>query len=183
MATLEILRCGMRSVRTLLGLGACGLVRKSRPVSSRKGSSGGADDHGDAVGGHPAATSEQRRRGNTATAESRNRATVCGETRELATRPSRARRRRRPAGRNPQHGRQAPRWRARAWSWNGALATASPCGEASELRRSPLRLHADCRRRPSGRLRFGLRRTSRHGREVRHERAFPTCGNAGRSPR
>jgi len=101
----------------------------------------------------------------------------------LTTRPSRVRRRRRPAGRNPQHGRQAPRWRARAWSRNGALATASPCGEASELRRSPLRLHADCRRRPSGRLHIGLRHARRHGREVRHERAFPTCGNVGRSPR
>lgn len=63
---------------------------------------------------------------------------------------------------------------------SGTPATVSPCDGASEPPPSFLRLHADCRRRPSGRSRGGLRRSRGHGREVQHERTSPMCGNACR---
>jgi len=81
-AALEMLRCVQRSVRTHLGLGARKAVRKSRSCACpARGSRCGADDHGDAVGGHPAASERTTASWQHGDRESRNRAAQGGETR------------------------------------------------------------------------------------------------------
>lgn len=55
--------------------------KEAAGVIPARGCGCGADDHGDAIGGHPMADEQQRRRGNAATAESWTRASHVGETR------------------------------------------------------------------------------------------------------
>lgn len=140
------LRRVVRSVRTRSGLGARWCARKSEAGDfPARGSGCGADDPGDAVGGHPAVTSERRRCGDAVTAESRNRAFIAGRPAENDPASAQARRRRRPAGSNPHHG----RWALAGERWPGTCA--GRAGDGTPVWRglgaSPLslRLHADCR--------------------------------------